>query len=216
MKSSKNEIAIISDVHGNLEALQAVLADIAVKGIKSIYCLGDIVGYGPNPNECCALIRESCQYIVAGNHDWTACGKISSYEMNPYAAAAVEWTIKTLTGENISFLNGLPLRIDDGVSTYCHGSPLRPDDFNYIEYQWDINASSGSFEKLCFIGHTHKAIVFRLKGGLYLNAVYAPYNTKINNAYQHIVNVGSVGQPRDGNPMACYTIASASGVRTVN
>ena len=208
------ETAILSDIHGNLEALRAVLSDIYDRGIRTIYCLGDIVGYGPNPNECCDLVQRSCLNSVAGNHDWAACGKISCEEMNPYAAAAIKWTCKVLSAESIKFLNNLRVRIDIGRTTYCHGSPSMPEEFDYIETQWKANANFNYFQQICFIGHTHKPKAFELKltdkhnYNKYGAPIEAPYNIEIKNDYKYIANVGSIGQPRDGNPRACYGIAS--------
>lgn len=208
------ETAIISDIHGNLEALRAVLSDISDRGIRIIYCLGDIVGYGPNPNECCDLVQKSCLNSVAGNHDWAACGKISCEEMNPYAAAAINWTSKALSSESIKFLDKLRIRIDIDNTTYCHGSPSMPEEFDYIETQWKANANFNYFKQICFIGHTHKPKAYELKlnckdnDNEHLAPIEAPYNIEIKNDSKYIANVGSTGQPRDGNPQACYTIAS--------
>ena len=192
------KIAVISDPHGNLEALTAVLNDIKAKGITDIYCLGDIVGYGPNPNECVDLIAQNCKGAVAGNHDWVIIEKSDGESFNPAAVLAALWTQKVLTPRSVDFLKNLELTIQKNNYLFVHGTPSKPQMFKYIESKYGAFVEFAHFEEdICFIGHTHKPAIYKEKEA-----------TKANHKKKLIVNVGSVGQPRDDNPNACYTIVN--------
>ncbi len=170
--------AIISDIHGNFDALERVIADAMSFGsLDAIWCLGDIVGYGPNPNECVRELREceicgTAVYAVAGNHDRAATGKISIAEFNPDAATAARWTIKSLTPETRAYLDGLPVRLDGravpnlGDFTLVHGTPHDPV-WDYMDSEAVALASLAEIgTPHCLVGHTHRAeyYAFRPKG----------------------------------------------------
>lgn len=179
------KIAVLADIHSNLEALEAVLADAG--GIKEIWCLGDIVGYGPNPNECCAIIKKKAKYCLAGNHDWGVVGKMRIDWFNSQAAAALKNNEKILNGENKAYLNSLPLKEKIGKILLVHASPRLPLT-EYLFEDWRVQRAFESFsEKICFVGHTHLPAVFQ-KGE------------------RRIINPGSVGQPRDGDWRASYGV----------
>ncbi len=215
--------AIISDIHGNLPALEAVLADIDEKGLKRIICLGDAVGYGPSPVECVDLIRERCEIVICGNHDVAVLTQ--AFGFNKYARDAIDWTRGELKPSAVSlprkrerweFMKNLPDRYQEGRALYVHGSPRDPV-MEYTEAADTQDLGFGPSEKirdifahvewLCFIGHTHHPGVFtgdfkhihpsKLDGGGYK----VPDDDKDSKT---IVNVGSVGQPRDHDPRACY------------
>ena len=167
--------AIISDIHGNFDALERVIADAMSFGsLDAIWCLGDIVGYGPNPNECVRELREceicgTAVYAVAGNHDRAATGKISIAEFNPDAATAARWTIKSLTPETRAYLDGLPVRLDGravpslGDFTLVHGTPHDPV-WDYMDSEAVALASLAEIgTPHCLVGHTHRAEYYALR-----------------------------------------------------
>ncbi len=157
--------AIFTDIHANLEALEAVLAKIdeiaAKEPIDQIWFLGDLVGYGPNPNECILKLRDRTDVIIAGNHDWAAVGKIDLDEFSPAARISAEWTAEQLTQEHRDFLSDLPERIEKGECTLVHGSPYGP----LWEYLTEEALAERSFEcftsRYCFVGHTHVPVIFQ-------------------------------------------------------
>jgi predicted phosphodiesterase len=194
-------IAIISDIHGNLEALSAVLEYLNKNNIKQIYCLGDIVGYGPNPNECIKLIKDYCKKVVIGNHDHAALGLTSTEYFNDFAKIATYWTTLNLTSESREYIASLHFTYKTKNYLLVHSTPSNPAIWHYILSENDANYEFGFFrQKLCFIGHSHFPIVFSLNG--YSRS--SQFKLEENNRY--IINVGSVGQPRDGNPKACFCI----------
>jgi predicted phosphodiesterase len=198
---------IISDVHANLPALNAVLADAAP--FDHIWCLGDITGYGPDPNECIARLREFPLTTLAGNHDWAVIGKLDLGYFNREARAAVVWTRLALMPENKAFLESLPSFIETEGYTLAHGSPSQPIE----EYILDPLAAEQNFSmfktRVCLVGHTHWPVAFFRANGLERMCIQiAPHwNERIKiNTGRWIINPGSVGQPRDGDPDACYAL----------
>ena len=198
---------IVSDIHGNREALEAVLAD-ARGDYDRIVCLGDLAGYGADPNFTVDWARADVSAIVRGNHDKLCAGLESLYSYRPAARAAAEWTVNTLTAENRSYLERLPR----GPLPYegfdlVHGSPVDEDE--YLMTPSDVAAIRGEIDSpLSFFGHTH------LQGGFLIarNAVKTidPHRVlELEKHYTYLVNPGSVGQPRDGDPHAAYAIYSA-------
>lgn len=194
-------IAIISDIHANLEALQAVMKSIKQYEVEAIYCLGDTVGYGPNPNECLELVREVSEKVLVGNHDYAAIGKADIEYFNQYAKAAAKWTRKSLTAENKNYLKSLPFTHQNNELLMVHASPTNPAHWYYVLNQYDAQAEMQSFSQpLCFIGHSHVPIVYSAKKG------HKSTYMRFKKEQKYIVNVGSVGQPRDGDYRACYAL----------
>ena len=199
-------ILVFSDIHGNLTALEAALAEAGE--IDAAWCLGDLVGYGPNPNECIARIRglPDLQCII-GNHDAAALDLIDSDTFNPEARAAILWTRKVLTDSSWNFLNNLPEKLElDGV-TLAHGSPRHP----VWEYLLDTRTATLNFDffttPLCFVGHTHLPVVYTMHTDNHLAHLNIPEpNQKLVLPTRAIVNPGSVGQPRDRDPRAAFAI----------
>jgi diadenosine tetraphosphatase ApaH/serine/threonine PP2A family protein phosphatase len=196
--------AILSDVHGNLEALQAVLADLRREGAEKIAFLGDAVGYGANPRECLLLLREITEFLVAGNHDWGAVGLTDVSYFNAAAKAAVLWTGGELAEEDRAFLRGLPLVLEVGGITFVHATPHEPGEWNYIfaypEAEQAFDAWNG---ELAFVGHSHRPVILSKRGRGSVNTL-GRETAVLEKGTRHIINVGSVGQPRDGNPRAAY------------
>ncbi len=195
----------ISDIHGNLEALTAVLDDLRDRKIDEIICLGDIVGYGPDPNTCVALVQETARYTVLGNHDSAAIGKTTLQYFNLYARQAIEWTREVLDADAYAYLSSLPLKtiIDD--MTLVHSTPKHAEEWDYLFDTRDAIENFGYFRtRLCFIGHSHRPVAFFHENERYW--ITADQTLLIQPDMRCIINVGSVGQPRDGDARACYGI----------
>lgn len=198
--------AIISDIHSNLEALQAVIKDIKKRRIKNIFCLGDLVGYGANPNECIELCVKEADAIIAGNHDWATIDKTDVSKFNKIAAAAVKWTKEHISAENIKRLQELPLtqKIDDLF--LVHSTPLHPEEWHYLFTLDEFQNTFNHFDaQICFIGHSHiPDAVFQDTNGYTDFVRENPF--PIIKKRKFIINAGSVGQPRDLDPRASYVI----------
>jgi len=200
--------AIIADIHANLAAFTAVLDDIEHRGgAEEIWCLGDVVGYGPDPGQCIELLRQYNHVCVAGNHDWAAIGKIDTSYFNPDAAAACHWTAQQLSPEDIQYLKSLPLVIERGDFTLVHGSPREP----IWEYLLSTSNAKENFayfqSKFCLIGHSHVPLVFRYsETGACSLSHFSPNIGLVLGESRLIINPGGVGQPRDGDPQASYAI----------
>lgn len=201
-------LAIISDIHGNLEALETVLADIDSQNIDEVLCLGDVVGYGVNPNECLDAVRERCSILLLGNHDAAAVGMLSTHHFNIHAKIAIEWTTQALSKAAKTFLQALPLRKVQHQHTFVHATPYEPNMWYYITSLEEAAFNFQFFEtQACFIGHTHIPIMIVLdkEKELYVHQDGAiKFDDKPDCRF--LINVGSVGQPRDRNPNACYGI----------
>ncbi len=199
-------ILVISDIHANLTALEAVLA--AAGEIDAVWCLGDLVGYGPDPNECIERIRQLPDLnCIIGNHDAAALDQIDSDTFNPEARTAILWTRKALTNASWEFLNGLPEKIELDKVTLAHGSPRHP----VWEYLLDTRTATLNFDffstPLCFVGHTHLPVIYSLHTDNHLAHLSIPEpNRAIALPDRAIVNPGSVGQPRDRDPRAAFAI----------
>ena len=199
--------AVISDVHGNLEALRAVLDDIRTKNTDGIIFLGDAVGYGPNPNECVELLKESCRVLLAGNHDRAAIGLTEIEYFNEYAKAAVLWTRKVLTDRNRKLLESLPVtgRMKKENMLFVHSTPKEPEEWHYLLTLWDAEINFHYFsERICVLGHSHLPFVIeRLPSG---EMVTYKDKAELRENQRYLINAGSVGQPRDRDPRACYLL----------
>lgn len=198
--------AILSDIHGNLEALQSVIQDIEKKSVDPIICLGDIVGYGPNPNECIQMIKATAKINLAGNHDYAPMGKIDTSYFNHYAKLAIEWTRTELKAESEAFLANLPLSATFNGNLFVHATPYRPDEWNYIFSIDDAIKNFMAFEEqICFIGHSHSPVIFVESNNHHYRVSLETQMTILDNE-RYIINIGSVGQPRDLNPRSAYAI----------
>lgn len=199
-------ILVISDIHSNLVALEAVLA--AAGKVDATWCLGDLVGYGPSPNECVALVSELPNLIcLQGNHDAAAIGELALDSFNLEARTSIDWLLADLNSASTSFLKAQPQRAHWEKYTLVHGSPRRP----LLEYLLDTHAATQNFRHFdtdfCFVGHTHIPAAFRYN----VNTEIATMKTPLANSTQKlkvrgIINPGSVGQPRDGDPRAAFAI----------
>ena len=201
------KVGILGDLHSNLSALEAVLALLALEGVTDLYCAGDLVGYGARPNEVIDLIRQNEIQCVAGNHDWALLGKIDSNYFNPYARAALDWNRKTITPENLAFLESLPLVLETEAFALFHGALPEPESFHYLRSFPAARASLSEFSSpIGFCGHTHVPMNFVLPAeGDELDWHFSQ-DWILGDQEKAVVNVGSPGQPRDENPLAPVAI----------
>jgi len=190
-------IAIISDIHSNLEALNRALKEIEREKVDEIVCLGDIVGYGANPNECVDIVRKTTDHVLLGNHDEAAIDLSKTEFFNPFARIAAEWTGQTLTDENRRYLSELELTLERNGLFFVHASPVDPGEWNYILTPSDAAENFHAMPSdVGFVGHSHVPEVF----------CEDLWTRDIVKGEKFIVNVGSVGQPRDGNPALSFGI----------
>lgn len=202
-------IGIFSDVHANIEALSAVMAAYANESIDAFYCLGDVVGYGASPNECADIVREVAEATILGNHDAAVAGRMDYSYYYLAAREALDLHKNVLSKENIEWLNTLPYKHEcDGVDLHlCHGSPLNLEKFEYIfepDHARECTQIWDELGHLTLIGHSHLCRVFELTED---DAIGLPAEDfKLREDRKYIVSVGSVGQPRDYDNRASYTI----------
>jgi diadenosine tetraphosphatase ApaH/serine/threonine PP2A family protein phosphatase len=191
-------IAIISDIHSNLPAFESVLARIDSLNVDKIHCLGDLVGYGPFPNETIALARNRCELSVKGNHDSGVLGETPIDQFNPYGQAGIRWTVDNITDDNLTFLRSLPLVASEPGITFVHASPGNPSQWTYVLTMREALESFRAFDtQYCFIGHTHLPLVIGEDRSI---------NRHTLGGKRYLINVGSVGQPRDGISDAAFGI----------
>ncbi len=199
--------ALLGDIHGNTEALGAILADLKTRAIDKIICLGDVVGYGAEPRQCLETIRELKCDCIAGNHDWAAVGKISIDAFNAYAKAAAIWTRDQLSPEQKDWLANLPLTITYPHCAVAHGTFHQPEQFNYIQTVFDAQQSFESLRglgaRLGFLGHSHVPVGFFDTDPI---TYTLDPEMPVDDDLSIIVNAGSVGQPRDENNRASYAV----------
>ena len=197
-------ILVISDIHANLTAFDAVLEDAKAEW-DYVWCLGDVVGYGPDPNECVERLRDLPHLCLAGNHDWVALGRLDIRTFHPDARRAVEWTMAHLTPENRAYLNVLPVTFVVGYYTLVHASPREPV-WEYILEPLVADLNFPHFETpYCFVGHTHQPVIYEMMD----DGVSRAHAPRYRQPYalegkKQIINPGSVGQPRDQNKDAAY------------
>jgi predicted phosphodiesterase len=199
--------AVVSDVHANARALRAVLEDIKKRGICDIYFIGDAVGYGPDPNTAVELLGSECEIMLAGNHDWGAGGLVSTESFNENARIALAWTRGALRDSSLEILRTSPLKAEPAGKgiTLVHATPFEPEQWHYLLRLSDAEINFRYMQTdICFVGHSHKPfiIVMSPSGELRMHK----QEVKKLTGCRYIVNTGSVGQPRDGDPRACYAI----------
>ena len=200
--------AILGDIHANLDALEVVLADCRAQGVTDYLCTGDVVGYNARPHECLEIVRSLNCPIVMGNHDYyVSRGDVDLSDFNPAAAAVIHWTREQLTDEEIAFLSNLPFTaVKMGISL-VHATMDDPAKFGYV---FDpLQAEANFFQQktlICFHGHTHCPMIYEKQ----MTGVYRidPQDVKLPISSRYFINVGSVGQPRDGDPRASYVLYS--------
>ena len=205
-------MAVLSDIHGNLEALEAVLAEVDRIGVDSVCSLGDIVGYGPSPAACVEIVRRRAAVSLTGNHDAAVAGLTSLDDFNDFARSAVEWTAAHLDDGQIAYLGMLPYTHRARGLLLVHASPIEPERWHYIHGMADIDEHFAAFEeRLCFVGHSHRPGVYAI--GADRSVARRGECASLRPGFRYLVNAGSVGQPRDRDPRASYVIYDAASER---
>ena len=201
------QIAIISDIHANVQALEVALAATEDRGIEHIVCLGDVVGYGADPNACCDLVRDRCRVTLLGNHDAAVIGVMDTDYYYAAARQAIFWTRRQLTDENFRWLYSLPYTHVRDTAGFFHAAPIRPSGFYYVVQTKDAQAHIGVYERLkrwSFLGHSHLTNQYAISERKAKDLSGRTLGGKDDRKF--IVNVGSVGQPRDRDPRLCYGV----------
>lgn len=213
-------IAVIADVHGNLEALEAVVSDLKVSMPDTVVSLGDIVGYGANPQECCDRVREIAQDNIMGNHDAAAADVIDTGSFNDEARQGIEWTKQQLAASSVSWLQKAPYTVEYEGALFSHGSPVNPGEFDYILSVRDIEKVFYAFDNrypVFLVGHAHRrfAVSKNIHGDEEPVIDYSDV-IRMDEHRQYIISVGSVGQPRDSDTTTSYGILDTDkGIYTV-
>jgi diadenosine tetraphosphatase ApaH/serine/threonine PP2A family protein phosphatase len=200
-------IGVFSDTHANIEALDAVVKALDAERVDEYVCLGDTVGYGASPNECCALIRSKAAHTILGNHDAAVAGRMDYSYYYHAARHALDLHARLLEPANMEWLKSLPYEVRQGDVHFCHGSPLNIEDFDYIFARdqaaqcleiWDQLA------QITLIGHSHLCKAFAMSPDAVYEVVSESFELRAG--WKYIVSVGSVGQPRDYDPRASYVV----------
>jgi diadenosine tetraphosphatase ApaH/serine/threonine PP2A family protein phosphatase len=199
--------AVFSDIHGNLEALSAVCQAGARLGVDGWLCLGDVVGYGADPGACLDGARSLTEVVLQGNHDAAVAGVQSVEYFNRNARRAVEWTRGCLSDAQRTELTGWALTHVEGDAFYVHAEPSDPAAWHYVNDVADAAAAlAASGSRLIFVGHSHRGFVCAARDGRVVEAAEGSGSLELAADTRYLVNVGSVGQPRDGDPRACFAI----------
>ncbi|MGQ9678110.1 MAG: metallophosphoesterase family protein [bacterium] len=199
-------LGVISDIHGNLEALSVVLKLFQERGVQRILCAGDIVGYGPDPARCVETIQKIGAKAVAGNHEWGVLGRTKIEFFNPSAATAIRWTLSQLSPAQIEYLGNLPLIYQFGPIHIVHAVPSDPVSWEYLMTLEDMAAEMGAFTSdICIVGHTHIPMALERVSGSKAQMIHKD-SFYLREDAKYLLNVGSVGQPRDEDPRACCLI----------
>ncbi len=197
--------AVLGDIHANIDALEAVLDALEAEPVDAVLCTGDLVGYGGAPGACVARVREMApRVLVAGNHDWAAAGRLGLEYFNQYARAAILWTRKVLSRDDLAWLGEHDVLRVDGAVTVAHGTIHDPEQFDYLQSAYDAHLSFAHLTTpYAFVGHSHIPVTF--KSGTAITYVIGD-DIEVGDAAQALMNVGSVGQPRDEDPRASFGI----------
>jgi len=201
------KLGIISDIHGNLEALETVLKKLERLNVDEVICLGDIVGYGANPNECCELVREHCSVVVLGNHDEWALHPPDRGVVGANVWQSILWTANALDESHRQYFASLPLIRHRGNLIFVHAAPVEPQRWDYITNQTSaMKYFPYVAEKICFVGHSHLPGIYYIDD-LQHNVTETSDFMQVNAAGKGaIINIGSVGQPRDGNATSSFCV----------
>lgn len=210
--------AVLGDIHSNWEALEAVLAEAARAEVQRYLCVGDIVGYGADPTACLKQVRGLPLTVVAGNHDWACVGKVDADWFNRYARSAVEWTRERLSFTDLAFLRSLRAKHEEKPLTLVHGTLRCPEKFDYLfDVAQALETALISKTPLCFVGHTHYPFVAEVDPRVpavrrLLNAPEEVQHVTLDlEGAKYVINPGSVGQPRDGDPRASFAVLDTEG-----
>lgn len=217
------KIGVLGDIHGNLDALRAVIAAARAEGVETWVQVGDIVGYGPEPSACIDLVRELRCVTCLGNHDAAVLGLLDTSYFNNFARAAIHWTVPRLRPSDLEFLRSLPLVVKVPPFTVVHGSLHMPDQFGYVVSPVEaMDSLEHQDTQICFVGHSHVPAIY-LRRDDHPEDIHVVPHSEAEVSYRGfdrvLMNVGSVGQPRDEDPRAAYgfvdTEAEIAGIRRV-
>lgn len=200
-------VAVLSDIHANLEALKAVLQVVRASSPDLVVCLGDVVGYGADPDACCDLVREHAAFCLLGNHDAAVTGAMDEAYYYEAARNVVRWTRDHLSDDNYRWLYGLPYTRMNAEIGYYHSAPVMPSGFFYVVQSSEAQTHVQIFDRLkslSFIGHAHLTHIFQVTAKKAKRA--EAKNVALREGIKYIINVGSVGQPRDRDPRACFVL----------
>ncbi|MDZ4723291.1 MAG: metallophosphoesterase family protein [candidate division Zixibacteria bacterium] len=198
--------ALVSDIHANLEALEAVLRDIDTLRVDQIFSLGDVIGYGADPAACVALVEKHCAVKLMGNHEYVSLGLTDMKKLNTIARESLTWTKSQLGDRSLSDISKYEIEAHTDTNYFVHASPFEPEKWHYILSIDDAAQAFHNLEnRMCFFGHTHVPLIFseidtssiRCRTG---------HSFQPDEECRHLINVGSVGQPRDNDPRACYVL----------
>lgn len=205
------KVILISDIHSNYDAIKEAEKRIRDIPYDEIWCLGDVVGYGAEPNECVEWVKNHCKHVLMGNHDYAVCKMEERFLFNEYAKKAIEWTVENLNLENKKFIENFKISLKVKDVFLVHSSPSEPLKWEYI-FSADEALYNFNFfeEKVCFIGHTHIPVIFEFKEPK-LKVIYPEYQMgkfafKLDPDSRYIINPGSIGQPRDGDPRLSFLL----------
>ncbi len=209
-------IAIISDIHSNIEALTEVMRVIEKSKVDRVVSLGDVVGYGASPNACCDVVRTNAEVTLLGNHDAAVSGRMDYSFYYDAARHALDWSASMVSEENHAWLRSLPFTYRIGDVGFSHGSPIEPRAYEYIfaiEQARELTPFTSDLPEVTFIGHSHLCKAFALGNGEVNDVVSQKFG--VRKGYKYIISVGSVGQPRDYDNRACFVIYDTQ-TRTVD
>lgn len=202
------KVGIFSDVHGNLESLNAVLDELARMSMDRLWCLGDTVGYGANPGECVNRVREAAQVVILGNHDAACTGAEELAYFNQNAREAVLWTMNQLTDEHKRWLRSLPVTETINDALLVHASPFEPELWHYVHTRMRpgdlVQSFSATAARVIFVGHSHQQLVLVNRDDEFYR--FLGTSLRLEPGYRYLVNVGSTGQPRDGDTRAAFAV----------
>lgn len=210
----EKKFAILSDIHSNIEALDAVIADAKEQGVTEFLCLGDIVGYNASPKECIDRIRELNCKVVYGNHDFYCSDpNVDLNHFNENAAIVIDWTHRQISEDDIRWLRGLPAVVKVNGFTLVHSTLDNPFEFRYAFESVDARDNFHQQDTpVCFHGHTHVPCIFAMAHAKITKLQPPPAKSILDKTMEYFINVGSVGQPRDGVNKACYVVYTVKGV----
>lgn len=200
-------IAVISDIHSNIEALAEVVKVVDRARADRVVCLGDVIGYGASPNDCCDIVKELAEVTLLGNHDAAVSGRMDYSFYYDAARHALDWSASTISNENMAWLRSLPYTYRIGDVGFSHGSPIDPQAYEYIfalEQARELVPFIADLPEVTFIGHSHLCKAFAIGNGEVNDVVAQKFG--IRRGYKYMISVGSVGQPRDYDNRACFVI----------
>jgi len=202
--------ALISDIHANLEALETVLKDIALRRVDKIHCLGDVVGYGCDPIACLELIQKECDIKLIGNHEYAVLDLITCEHMNQYARKSITWTKDELSDRDISIISDFELEAQFADCHLVHASPFESDQWHYLlKTSEAITAFDHFSQQIGFVGHTHLPMIFSRSSDGTIRCKTG-HDFDMDEESRYLINTGSVGQPRDTDARACYIVCDSS------